>query len=67
MDKQLIMESILKTVRQEVTEWLDEQDSITDPFEYEKNLLERSLRIGRSMLENSTGKISKDRNVKKKS
>ena len=61
------MESILKTVRQEVTEWLDEQDSITDPFEYEKNLLERSLRIGRSMLENSTGKISKDRNVKKKS
>ncbi len=65
MDKQIIMESILKTVKKEITEWLDEHDSITDPFEYEKNLSERSLRIGRSMLENSSGKISRDRNVKK--
>ena len=66
MDKTIIMESILKTVNQEVSEWIDEQGTITDAFEYEKRLFERTMRIGRIMLENSSGKVSRDRNLKKK-
>lgn len=66
MDKEIILESILKTVKLEISEWLEEQKAIHDPIEYEKKLLARALRIGRSMLENSSGKVSRDRNVKKK-
>lgn len=67
MDKKAIKTSILKTVEQEVDAWLKEEPHFTDPFEYEKSLLERTLRIGKSMMENSKGKLSKDRNTKKKS
>lgn len=67
MDKQQIVKSILKTVELEVNEWLDEQDSIKDPFEYEQRLLERSLKYGKTLLSESSGKVSRDRNAKKKS
>ena len=66
MDKQEIIKSILRTVEQEVTDWIEEEDTITDALDYEKRLLERSLRIGGVMLAGSKGKVSKDRNAKKK-
>lgn len=66
MDKEAIIESILKTVRQEVEQWVEEEGTIKDPFLYEKRLLERSLRMGRAMMEGSGGKLSRDRNAKKK-
>ena len=66
MDKQEIIKSILRTVEQEVTEWIEEEDTITDALDYEKRLFERSLRIGGVMLAGSKGKVSKDRNAKKK-
>ena len=66
MDKGSIIKSILRTVEQEVTEWIEEEDRITDAFDYEKRLLERSMRIGGIMLAGSKGKLSKDRNAKKK-
>ncbi len=67
MDKKEIKQSILRTVESEIDAWLEEEPTITDPFEYEKNLFERTLRIGRTMLVSSQGKLSKDRNTKKKS
>lgn len=67
MDKQQTKESILKTVEQEVGAWVEEEGQIKDAFEYEKRLLERVLRIGRAMMEESGGKLAKDRNAKKKS
>lgn len=67
MDKNTIKSSILKAVEQEVDAWLKEEPHFTDPFEYEKSLFERTLRIGKSMMENSRGKLPKDRNAKKKS
>jgi len=66
MDKLEIKASILRTVSEELDQWLAEEPTIKDAFEYEKRLFERTLRIGRSMLENSQGKISRDRNTKKK-
>lgn len=66
MDKKMVVESILKTVRQEVEEWVEEEGKIKDAFEYEKKLLERVLRMGKTMMEESGGKPSRDRNTKKK-
>jgi hypothetical protein len=67
MDKQLIKASILKTVELEIDAWLEAEPKLTDPFEYEKSLFERTLRIGQVMLEQGQGKVSRDRNCKKKS
>jgi hypothetical protein len=66
MDKEQIKTSILRTVSEELDQWLSEEPTITDAFEYEKRLFERTLRIGRSMLVNSRGQLPKDRNAKKK-
>lgn len=67
MDKQELKASILRSVEQEIDAWLDVEPKITDAFEYEKTLFDRTLRIGRLMLENSRGQPSRDRNTKKKS
>lgn len=66
MDKKEIRESILKTVTKEIDEWLEEEPKISDPIQYERRLLERSLRIGKAMLERSRGEVSVDRNKKKR-
>jgi hypothetical protein len=66
MEKQQIVQSILKAVETEVTEWVNIEQSIKDPMVYEQDLLERALRIGKVMLEHNGGKISKDRNQKKR-
>jgi len=66
MDKSQIKSSILRTMSEELDAWLQEEPTITDAFEYEKRLFERTLRIGQSMLVNSKGKLPKDRNAKKK-
>lgn len=66
MDTKTIKESILRIVETEVDLWLVDEPTFTDPIEYEKSLLERSLRIGKAMLEQSHGMLYKDRNRKKK-
>lgn len=65
MDKKAIRESILRTVSQEVDGWLEEEPGIKDPFLYEHRLVERTLRIGKAILERSRGEVSVDRNKKK--
>lgn len=65
MDDQKIRESILRTVNEEIDSWLANKDAIKDPLEYEKRLFEHSMRFGKSLLVNSDGKLSKDRNKKK--
>lgn len=67
MDKQTFIESILKTVKQEAEAWFDEEQTIDDPFDYEQRLFERTLKIGRKMMEVSGGDLVRDRNAKKKS
>ena len=66
MDKSEIKKSILRTVEAEIDAWLEVEPKFTDAFEYEKSLLERTLRIGQTILSESSGKLSKDRNTKKR-
>lgn len=66
MDKQEIRASILRSVEQEIDAWLDVEPKITDAFDYEKTLFDRTMRIGRLMLENSRRKPPKNRNKKKR-
>lgn len=66
MDKQQIIESIQKTVNQEIEEWVNEESTIKDPIQYESRLLQRALRIGKAMMEQGSGKLARDRNAKKK-
>jgi hypothetical protein len=64
--KDKILESILRNVRTEVSDFLDQESSIKCPIEYETKLIELSRNFGKSLLENSQGKIPKSRNSKKK-
>jgi hypothetical protein len=66
MDKSEIKKSILRTVEAELDAWLELEPNITDAFEYEKSLFERTMKIGHTILVESKGKQSKDRNTKKK-
>lgn len=67
MDKQLIKASILRNIESEIDDWLEVEPKFTDPFEYEKSLFERVLRMGKTMILHSQGEVSRDRNLKKKS
>lgn len=65
MDDQKLRASILEAVTKEVDAWFIEQKAISDPIEYEKHLLERTLNIGKTMLSKGRGEVSRDRNKKK--
>lgn len=67
MDKTEKIQSILKAVEQEVTQWVNEEGNLRDPILYEQKLLERTFKIGKTLMLNSHGKLPKDRNAKKKS
>jgi len=65
MEKRNIKAAILRNVESEIDSWLAAEPNFTDPFEYEKSLLERVLRMGRTMVQYSQGELSRDRNQKK--
>ena len=65
MDKRLIKASILRNIESEIDDWLEAEPKFTDPFEYEKSLFERVLRMGKTIMVHSQGEISRDRNQKK--
>jgi len=67
MDKTEKIQSILKAVEQEVTQWVNEEGNIRDPMLYEQKLLEKAFKIGKTLMLSSNGKLPKDRNAKKKS
>ena len=66
MDKSQVKESILRMFEAELDAWLEIEPKIKDAFEYERDLLCRTLRVGQGMITLSQGKIPKDRNAKKK-
>ncbi len=66
MDNEIKLQSILKTVEEELKVWLMEEGQIQDPIEYEKKVLGMALRFGKSIVTESGGKQPKDRNQKKR-
>ena len=65
METQRIVDSILETVREEVTQFVETQDQITSSIEYEERLLEIGRQFTLGLLSKSSGKMPKSRNSKK--
>jgi hypothetical protein len=54
----------MNAIGEEVDAWLAEEKSITDPIHYERQALARTLKMGRALIEEGQGEISRDRNKK---
>jgi len=65
-NNQQLVDSILEAVRAEITDFVDQESSITCPIEYEKRLIEISRNITKNLLQGTQGKVPKSRNSKKK-
>lgn len=66
METKQVVESILETVRKEVTNFVETECQITSSIEYEEKVLEICRQFGRGLIEQSMGKMPKSRNSKKK-
>lgn len=67
MNKIEIKKSILKTVEQELEQWLEQEPHITSGFEYETKILEIGGRVAKEIMIQSIGKLPSSRNQKKSS
>lgn len=67
MENQQLIDSILETVRAEITQFVDQESNITCPIEYETRLLEIGRKVSTSLLIGTQGQLPKSRNFKKKS
>jgi hypothetical protein len=65
MNKIEVKNSILKTVEQEVSQWLDQEPHITSGYDYETKLIEMGRRITKEIMVQSMGKLPGSRNEKK--
>ncbi len=65
--KAQIVDSILETVRKEMSEFIEEEPGIKCPIKYEKRVWELALSYARNVIEGAQGEVPKSRNAKKKS
>ncbi len=65
METKQKVESILETVREELTQFVESESEITCPVEYEERLLRIAMEFARATMLKSSGKILKSRNSKK--
>jgi hypothetical protein len=52
-------------IDQKIKEWKESQNGQTDGYEYERSFNEMMQNIGREILQESVGKIPKNKNLKK--
>lgn len=62
-----IVDSILESMREELTQFVDEESQITSSLEYEERVLELSRKFAAGLITKSQGKMPKSRNSKKSS
>lgn len=67
METKQIVDSILETVRIEITDFVEQESEIRFPVEYELRLIEIGRLMSRNLLLWTQGQLSKSRNAKKKS
>lgn len=60
-----IVDSILESMRAELTEFIDEESGITSSLEYEKRVAELSRKFAAGLITGSQGKMPRSRNSKK--
>ena len=66
METKQLVDSILETVRVEISQFVEEESQIKCPIEYETRVLEIARTMSRSLIMGSQGKLPKSRNTKKK-
>ena len=62
METKQTVDSILETVRAEISQFVDEESDIKCPIEYETRLLEMGRNFARTLLLGTQGKLPKSRN-----
>jgi len=67
METKQTVDSILETVRAEISLFVDEESAIKCPIEYELRLLKLARNFAKTLLEETQGQLPKSRNSKKKS
>lgn len=60
-----IVESILESMRAELTEFVEAQSKINSSLEYEERVVELSRQFGTAVISKSMGQLPKSRNSKK--
>lgn len=66
MDTKQIVDSILETVRLEMTSFIEEESSIKCPIEYEMRVMEIARTMAKNLIKGAQGELPKSRNLKKK-
>lgn len=64
MEKEQIKQEMKTAVCAEIDQWLEEKEFITDGYEFEERLLQRSHNIGRLLMQKSVGEVPGNRNKK---
>ena len=65
MKSKEIVDAILESIREEVTQFVEEESQITSATEYEERVVELSNKCGVGLNGQSEGKMPKSRNLKK--
>jgi len=66
METKQIVDSILETVKQELTKFVEQEGKITSSKEYEFRVNELGRLFSKEVIEGVQGKVPKSRNSKKK-
>ncbi len=67
METKQLVDTILETVRAEMTTFIEEESKIKCPVEYETRVIEIARRLSKNLIQGTQGKLPKSRNGKKKS
>lgn len=66
MEKEKIVDAILESLRDEVSQFIEEEAQMNDSIEYEERVLDLSRMFARKLVIGSQGEMPKSRNLKKK-
>jgi len=67
METKQLVDSILETVRAEMSLFIEQESDIKCPIEYETRVIKIARNLSRNLIIGSQGKLPKSRNGKKKS
>jgi hypothetical protein len=59
------VDAILESIREELTQFVDQESQITSSTEYEDRVFELSKKFAKDLITKSQGKMAKSRNSKK--
>ncbi len=66
METKNLVDSILETVKAEISDFVEQESSIKCPIEYEKRLLGIARNVAKNILLGTQGDLPGSRNAKKK-